>query len=57
MKMLVISYHFEEDGEDVSVPLNSVSDIDFDDDNDFPVTVTLDNGNTYDCDYVRIEKC
>lgn len=56
MKMLVISYHFE-DGEDFSVPLNTVADISFDDDNEFPVTVTLDNGNSFDCDYVVIEKC
>lgn len=51
-KVLIISYF---DGEDVEVDLMDVADIDFNADEDFEVTVTLDDGTVYQCDQIMIE--
>ena len=57
MKMLVLGYIDNEvDGPDIRVPLDQVSDIGFDPDADYDVTVWLDNGKSYDCDHLTIEK-
>ena len=57
MKMLVLGYIDNEvDGPDIRVPLDQVSDIGFDPDADYDVTVWLDNGKSYDCDNLTIEK-